>query len=67
MNHKELTSSALTSHLKKYPLLKPRDIFKFLYHSVFGCEHMISSPESVVDYIKEHSVVTESDTEIGIR
>ena len=53
MNHKELTSSALSSHLKKYPLLKPRDIFKFLYHSVFGCEHMISSPESVVDYIKE--------------
>ena len=47
------TSSELLNHFKKYPLLKPRDTFKFLYQSVFGCEHMISSSDLVVDYIKE--------------
>ena len=66
MNQKELTSSAITNHFKKYPLLKPRDIFKFLYHSVFGCEHLVSSVEFVVERIKEefnHSIPKEEITE----
>ena len=52
------TSSELLNHIKKYPLLKPRDTFKFLYQSVFGCEHMVSSSDFVVDYIKEEYKTT---------
>ena len=47
------TSTELLNHIKKYPLLTPRDTFKFLYQSVFGCEHMVSSSDFVVSYIKE--------------
>ncbi len=40
---REKTSSILLDHFKKYPLLDIQDIFKFLYQSTFGCEHMVTS------------------------
>lgn len=53
MNYNETISQSLLNHFEKYPLLETLDTFKFLYQSVFGCEHMISSPEFVVEYIKK--------------
>lgn len=54
MNQNDI-SQALLNHFKDYPLLEPQDAFKFLYHAIFGCEHMISSEEKVIEYIKNES------------
>ncbi len=47
------TRNLLLEHLKKYPRLEVRDVFKFLYQSTFGCEHMVSSEEAVTGYIEK--------------
>ena len=52
MTKNETVTQALLNHFEEYPLLKPRDAFKFLFQSIFGCEHMISSPDLVTSYIK---------------
>lgn len=49
----ENTSRLLIAHYSKYPGLQIQDIFKYLYQSTFGCEHMVSSPEKVVNYIRQ--------------
>ena len=46
------TRQRLLSHFNTYPQFQIPDIFKFLHQSVFGCEHMISSPERAVTYIQ---------------
>ena len=43
----------LIAHYQRYPKLQIQDIFKFIYQSSFGCEHMVSSLEKAIDYIKE--------------
>lgn len=59
MNLNDTITHTLLNHFKEYPLLEPRDAFKFLYQSIFGCEHMISSPEFVTSYIKnEYKTIT---------
>ena len=52
----------LIKHCNKYPLLQIRDIFKFLYQSTFGCEHMISSDDNVLIYIKNEFELSASTT-----
>ena len=52
MNDTKLTRQRLISHFGTHPELQIRDIFKFLFQSVFGCEHMISSLERAVSYIQ---------------
>ena len=46
------TRNLLISHCKKYSKLQPQDLFKFLYQSAFGCEHMVSSLDNVIKNIK---------------
>ena len=48
----EETKRLVLEHLKKYPLLAVQDIFKYVYQSAFGCEHMVASEERAIDYIK---------------
>ena len=55
MEKREETKAALISHCKRYPKLQIQDLFKYLYQSSFGCEHMVSSPEAVEDYIREEA------------
>ncbi len=43
----------LMLHCQTHPKLQPQDLFKFIYQSSFGCEHMVSSSESVTNYIIE--------------
>lgn len=45
------TNKMIITHYKKYPKLQMQDIFKYLYQSSYGCEHMVSSVETVVNYI----------------
>ena len=53
MISKEQTKKALLVQCKKYPKLEPTDIFKFIFQSSFGCEHMVSGESDVIGYIKK--------------
>ena len=53
MKQSEKTRYLLIEHFKKHPLLQIQDIFKYLYQSSFGCEHMLSSLETVTDNIRK--------------
>ena len=55
METREKIKAALVCHCKRYPKLQIRDMFKYIYQSSFGCEHMISSPEAVEDYIRKET------------
>lgn len=53
MKNKESTRKLLIMHYRTYPKLQIQDLFKFLYQSAFGCEHFVSSLETVTDYIRK--------------
>ena len=55
------TREAILSHLAAYPRLQIADLFKFLYQSTHGCEHMIASPERAIDYIKKEAELAPMD------
>ena len=58
---KEQTRDALINHAKAYPLLQAEDIFKYLFQSAFGCEHLVSDEENALRYIqKEYTALGES-------
>ena len=42
----------MRQHFETHPKAEPADVFKFIFQSVYGCEHMISSPEKVTDFIQ---------------
>jgi len=61
LEHNERSRKALQEHCQRYPDLKIRDVFKFLYQSSFGCEHMVSSLDAVTEWIrKEYRTVSEA-------
>ena len=47
------TRELLRAHFESHPALQIQDIFKFLFQSAFGCEHLVSSPEGAVAYIEK--------------
>lgn len=55
MKKGERTRNLLTEHYRQYPMLQLRDMFKYLYQSSFGCEHMVSSLEAATDYIRSEA------------
>ncbi len=48
-----MEKQVLSQHFSAYPEMQIQDIFKFIYQSSFGCEHMVSSLEKATDYISE--------------
>ena len=48
----EETKKRILGHYKKYPQLELQDIFKYVYQSSFGCEHLLASEERAREYIK---------------
>ena len=63
MKQKKSTREALLAHFATYPRLGLADLFKFLYQSAHGCEHMIASPERAIDYIKKEAETAPMDGE----
>lgn len=55
MEKREETKAALVRHCNTYPKLQIQDLFKYIYQSSFGCEHLISSPEAVEAYIRQEA------------
>lgn len=46
------TRALLLEHFRRYPKLQAEDVFKYLYQSSFGCEHLVTDEEKVLGYIK---------------
>lgn len=46
------TKTNILEHYKKFPLLQIEDIFKYVYQSAFGCEHLVSDKMLAIEYIK---------------
>ncbi len=61
----EQSEKLLIKQFNKYPKMQIQDIFKFIYQSSFGCEHMVASLEKATDYIKEEysNGVTQNEIE----
>lgn len=49
----ENTRELLLKHYKSFPCLQAEDIFKFLFQSAFGCEHLAADEASALQYIKK--------------
>jgi uridine kinase len=45
------TKALLSEHFRAFPRLEIQDVFKFLYQSSFGCEHLVSSLDAATEYI----------------
>lgn len=51
----------ITMHSQRYPKLCARDLFKFIYQSAYGCEHLIKDGDALTERIaSEHEAVPES-------
>lgn len=51
MKRQEETRKALRQQCEKYPKFAVTDLFKFLYQSAFGCEHLVSDIAAAKAYI----------------
>ena len=52
MTKDKKTQKLLLAHAKRYPKLQAQDLFKFIFQSSFGCEHLLASPERAIGYIQ---------------
>lgn len=53
MKNINTTRNLLIKHYNAYPEMQVRDIFKFLYQSTFGCEHLVSNSDGIKEYIEK--------------
>lgn len=61
MNKNEATRKRLIEHYNAYPALQAEDVFKYLFQSAFGCEHLVSNQEAALAYIKrEYETVSKT-------
>ena len=52
------TRAFLLAHAAAYPALTLTDLFKALYQSAFGCEHLVADPSAAEAYIAAEAEVT---------
>ena len=60
----EHTRALLSQHCSTYPGLQTEDIFKYLYHSAFGCDHLVSNEAAALHYIQAE-YAAQGDRAIG--
>lgn len=59
----EKTKELIIKHYQKYPKLQITDIFKYLFQSSFGCEHLSPEEKTAANYIRmEYSQSKNTDT-----
>ena len=57
----QTTQLCLKGHFQSYPQLQVEDVFKYLFQSAFGCEHLVSSEEKALAYIeREYETVSQT-------
>ena len=54
----------LRAHCARYPELALQDVFKALYQSAFGCEHLIADPSAAADYIRAEAARSGTSTRL---
>lgn len=59
----EKTRLMLLEHYHKYPKLQIQDLFKFIYQSSFGCEHLVTDLVGATEYIKKEYELIDKDEE----
>lgn len=62
MTNRNSIRKLILDHFEKYPLMEIRDIFKLIYQSSYGCEHLVTDENSAVSYIKKEYEAIESKT-----
>lgn len=56
--------SVIQSHLALYPAMQARDVYKLLYQSICGAEHLMTSSSAFEEYLRtEFDAVTALDEE----
>lgn len=53
MDRRTQIREIITGYFQSHPKLQIQDMFKFLYQSSFGCEHLLSDSEGVVRFLQE--------------
>ena len=48
---KDTTKERILKHFKNYPKLEIRDLFKYIFQSAFGCEHLVSDESTALAYV----------------
>ncbi len=66
MDKNEKTRARLLAHCRTYPKLQITDVFKYIHHSAFGCEHLAPSREAVTEYIQKEYDTLKSISEAKI-
>ena len=57
----QMTRRHLEEHFQTHPKLQIEDVFKYLFQSAFGCEHLVSSEEMALAYInREYETVSKT-------
>ncbi len=51
-NQTERTAELLLNHCNTYPKLQEQDVFKYIFQSVFGCEHLLTDESTALEHIK---------------
>ena len=52
MTNRKTTEKLLKKQAELYPCLAPKDAFKFIYQSSFGCEHLAADVDRAEEYIR---------------
>ena len=61
MNENDTTRNRLIEHFNAHPNLQIEDVFKYLFQSAFGCEHLVSNEKAALAYIKrEYETVSKT-------
>ena len=61
MDRIDKTRKMLIKHYKTHPEMQISDVFKYLFQSAFGCEHLVSNGQAALDYIIEEYSGTQKD------
>lgn len=57
MEQRKKTRKFLITHYQRYPRLQIQDLLKFLHQSSFGCEHMVTDLDAVIERIRKESEI----------
>lgn len=66
MNSTDTTRNLIIKHYSVYPEMQVQDVFKFLYQSAFGCEHLVSSSDGVREYIEREFAKVSSEAQATV-
>ncbi len=55
-----ISSQLIKEHFNRYAEMQIYDLFKLIFHTVFGCEHLIADPSAAEQYIMREATLNNS-------